>query len=109
MYLYIIQSGERGPYKIGITNDLVRRQDELQVGNPEVLYLVASFDFGSESRAQHAERELHKLFKDHRIRGEWFNTFICLKDADKDMRSDLRWQAKQFYTDRRAGKGVSNV
>lgn len=65
--VYFIQSGERGPIKIGKANDAASRMRELQVGSPARLRLLATVPGG------HAmETRLHRRFSRLRVSGEWF-------------------------------------
>lgn len=68
--IYFIQSGERGPVKIGYVQSgrsVDTRLAELQVGNPEQLRLLATAQGGPST-----ERKFHRAFSATRIRGEWF-------------------------------------
>lgn len=66
-FIYFVQVGAAGPIKIGITKNVKSRFSSLQVGHPEPLRLLASFE-GPPS----LERDLHALFRAHRLSGEWF-------------------------------------
>jgi hypothetical protein len=67
--VYFIQAGIYGPIKIGHTSTSVAtRRDNMQVGCPEVLYLLGTLPGGPE-----LEAELHARFAEHHLRGEWFN------------------------------------
>ena len=89
-YVYIIRSGENGPYKIGYSNNPDYRIEILQVGNPEKLYKIAAIDFKTEKRAQTVERQLHKMYSRAKIRGEWFRSDIELKRADDFFNTDCQ-------------------
>jgi hypothetical protein len=66
--IYLIQSGEDGPVKIGITSsDPRKRVAQLQTGNPTPLRLRATIS-GDAS----IERHLHSKFGQLRLNGEWF-------------------------------------
>ena len=67
--IYFIQAGRLGPIKIGHTNNGVEeRLKELQTGSPDKLILIGIIE-GDVKK----EQELHKRFKNYRVRGEWFN------------------------------------
>jgi hypothetical protein len=66
-FVYIIQSGDDGPVKIGTAKDPIMRVAELQTGSPYQLYLREVLVGGVR-----IERRLHKRFKDDRLQGEWF-------------------------------------
>ena len=65
--IYFIQSGEKGPIKIGFARDPEKRLRHLQGANPCELALLKAVhgDVGGEKR-------LHAQFAHLRIRGEWF-------------------------------------
>ena len=65
--IYFIQSGEKGPIKIGFTIDPEKRLGHLQCANPCELTLLKAIHGDMEE-----ERRLHEKFRHLRIRGEWF-------------------------------------
>lgn len=67
MDVYIIEV--EGKYKIGISEDIEDRFKVLQTANPSEILLVHTFDT---NRAGEAEKLLHKIFGNKRIRNEWF-------------------------------------
>ena len=70
--IYVIQSGtgKEAPVKIGKTTAQRKgkRKKELQIGNPEKLYVIAKLRGGKKREA-----ELHERFARSRIHGEWFH------------------------------------
>lgn len=66
--IYCIQQGSRGPIKIGWSREPRLRLEELQIGNPTPLRLVAAI-----SGTRSDESELHTRFAHLRIAGEWFS------------------------------------
>jgi hypothetical protein len=67
--IYVIAPAESTVVKIGYTiNKPSFRLGNLQVGNPEQL-VVRWAEEGDEQ----LERHLHAVFKDYRLRGEWFD------------------------------------
>jgi hypothetical protein len=63
--VYFIQRGEDGPIKIGSTGlDPRHRLAALQIGSAERLRLLGYL--------QSKETEIHSLFSEHRLSGEWF-------------------------------------
>lgn len=60
--------------KIGLAADPHKRLDALQIGNPVGLELLARFHYTTRSEAMRDEAVIHGLFKNYRIRGEWFLT-----------------------------------
>lgn len=76
MTIYFIQAGVRGPIKIGWAQDVERRRETLQVGNPARLRILAVVDCGRER-----ESEIHGMLRAHRIAGEWFRNCKEVRDA----------------------------
>lgn len=89
--VYLVRAGCAGPVKIGWAFDIEARVKTLQTGNREPLNLVA---FIAGSRV--LEIEMHRLFADRALRGEWFD------DRDGEI-SDVfcglmtRWKSGEFY------------
>jgi len=101
MYIYIIQAGRKGPYKIGVAKNVERRMSVLQTGNHKQLYIVAKFDFGSQKNALRAESTMHWIYRKNRIRGEWFNSQIRLEKADGYFKTNLAHQKKGLDREKR--------
>jgi len=74
--LYILQNGNTNQYKIGITNNLNRRLQQLQTGCPFELKIVKIWTHYNRKIIEKYERVLHRYFTKCgcRIRenGEWF-------------------------------------
>lgn len=66
-FVYLIKCGER--FKIGITNDMSRRMDQLRGQSPYPLELVHHAK-GYNNAGK--ESSLHKKYGEHRVHGEWF-------------------------------------
>jgi len=66
-YLYIIKTNEK--YKIGFTKNWNNRKKSYETHLPEykIIYLIKILD------AFNLEEYLHLLFKDKKVKGEWFN------------------------------------
>ena len=71
-HIYFVQSGKKGPIKIGIASNVCKRIDELQIGNPYKLNLIAAIPVTSRKMATDIEKWMHRRFKTQHIRGEWF-------------------------------------
>ena len=69
-FIYIIQLGDTGIYKIGISKDPHKRIKQLQTKCPIPLNLIF-FNYGHDY--DFAERYLHYHFKRQRVKGEWFD------------------------------------
>lgn len=67
--LYLIKAGEN--YKIGISTDINRRIQGLQTASPFKVICVAYYK--TEESARKVESQLHTLFKQYRLEGEWFD------------------------------------
>ena len=83
-HVYFIKSGRKSgsPIKIGVAKDVMRRLNELQIGNPIELILLAAFKANSDAHAYWLEKNLHKFFKEDHIRGEWFEK-VNMRKAEK--------------------------
>jgi len=94
-FVYIIRSGKRGAYKIGVAKNVESRLETLQTGNPAELFIIAKFDFGSKAKAYQMEYSLHRMFKRHRIRGEWFDNRIRMARIDAYYKTNFLSQKKE--------------
>jgi len=63
--IYLISDGDY--VKIGFSKDPDKRLNQLQIGSPRKLKLLAAFPGGRE-----VELKLHEIMERKRIRGEWF-------------------------------------
>lgn len=74
--LYILQNGDTDQYKIGITNNLNRRLQQLQTGCPYELKVVKLWTHYNRKIVEKYERVLHRYFTKSgckiRDNGEWF-------------------------------------
>jgi Meiotically up-regulated gene 113 len=66
--IYFIRAGN-GPIKIGISKNPIRRLRALQTPNAKPLTLLGVMEGDLET-----ERDIHRQFRNSRIRGEWFCT-----------------------------------
>lgn len=109
--IYFIRSGRH--VKIGYTkHSMKRRLEDLQIGNPVKLEALAMIEGD-----RRAELDVHDLFNDIRVQGEWFKltdevrAFIAassprsVEEVDRENR--LRWAQQAF--DRRAANADINV
>ena len=76
MKVYFIQSGIKGPIKIGVANNVESRLKFLQTGCPEKLSLIIEIICKSRKHAFEIEKQLHKRFGFLRLNGEWFKPRI---------------------------------
>lgn len=69
-HVYLINILDTNNYKIGISKNVKGRLSTLQNSNPVDMHIVST----CLSRwARRLEKELHQVFLEKRIRGEWFN------------------------------------
>lgn len=69
------------PIKIGFSVDVDMRIDSLSCGSP---YPVTLLGFWETGNGDLEEREIHKQFADHRLKGEWFrpsNSLLTLIES----------------------------
>lgn len=72
IWVYVIEHGDTGYCKIGISTNLPRRLAHLQSGTPFVLSLAYEMEFADRDRAFAVERGAHQRMTGFRARGEWF-------------------------------------
>jgi hypothetical protein len=65
--LYVIQRGDDGPIKVGISRRLKQRISQLQNGSAEKLLVLRVYKMAEVEKAVHAELE-----RTSRLEGEWF-------------------------------------
>lgn len=75
-YLYVIAASEQGPVKLGRSATPQKRLKQLQTGSQDRLQLFYSVLVESDVRL---EKELHRLNRHLRRKGEWFD--MTVKDA----------------------------
>jgi len=79
--VYLFKSGRH--YKIGKTNDTVRRGNELRIQLPEKMDLIHSIKTDDPSGV---EAYWHRRFESKRMNGEWFDL------SSMDVRAFKRWR-----------------
>ena len=70
-YLYFISDGEK--VKIGISEDVKRRIENLQSANHKRLTVLETRCFRNRYYAKKKEKQLHEQYKDFCVGGEWFD------------------------------------
>ena len=70
-YIYLIQKNTESIYKIGISDNPLKRVKQLQTGNSSRLHLIKVFPVAN---ARAIEKRLHRLLMFYRCSpsGEWF-------------------------------------
>lgn len=69
-FVYVVQSGNGGPVKIGSAGSVLSRLVHLQIGNPVELTIPAVVMCGAR---HNIELATHGLLERHWVRGEWFD------------------------------------
>jgi len=82
--IYFIQAGENGPIKIGQSDNPQERLNQLQTANPYKLKLLWIYCGDS-----YSEAEIHKMFLQELIRGEWFHPSDSLFTFIRDELNNL--------------------
>lgn len=85
-YVYLVQHGARKEYKIGRTNNPIRREGELNIELPERLQPIHLIETDDPSGI---ERYWHNRFANKRKNGEWFEL------SPADLKAFKRW--KKIY------------
>lgn len=65
-YIYVMKNQRNGFFKIGSSKNPEYREETLQAEEPEIVKISAT------PGPKEIERQLHRLFSDKRLRGEWF-------------------------------------
>ncbi|MFA7102583.1 MAG: GIY-YIG nuclease family protein [Bacteroidales bacterium] len=71
-FLYLMEDLTNNLNKIGISNKPQFREKTLQSEKPQIV-IVATKQYPSRKIALSFEKALHELYKEKRVRGEWFN------------------------------------
>jgi predicted GIY-YIG superfamily endonuclease len=72
-YVYVCSESGSRRIKIGVSNDVKRRLEELQTGNAHSIELWFLLPFQRREDADQVERYLHDLYAKYRVSGEWFD------------------------------------
>lgn len=95
--IYFIQGNETRLIKIGHARHALERLSHLQTGSPDILDLI-----GVQIGHKDKEKELHALFSNYRMHGEWFEScqqiYIYIKNHCSTNHSDIfmaEWAIKE--------------
>ena len=73
MSVYFIANRRANAVKIGLTVDIWKRLDMLQIGTPDRLVLIGLIDTShANCNDRVVERRWHERWASHRVKGEWF-------------------------------------
>lgn len=72
-HLYLLQEGDAGPCKVGISRNALWRRADLQSGNPRTLHLRALFIAPDRRDAILAEASTLEHFAVAHLTGEWLD------------------------------------
>ena len=79
--LYAITDGTY--VKLGYSSNIPARIKAMQTGHPEPLTLSWKYYTGTtESEAKRLETKLHRFCRNHKVRGEWFNS-DCMAQVER--------------------------
>lgn len=74
-YLYVM-GPDNGPYKVGIADDVYRRQTSVQTGSPVDIIIHSLAKAVDRYSAENIEQLIHAELRPYLARGEWFNANI---------------------------------
>jgi predicted GIY-YIG superfamily endonuclease len=93
--LYVIQRGDDGPIKVGISRNVNQRVKDLQTGSAERLNVLRVYKMADVERAIHAELE-----RKSRLEGEWFPAdLLSLVDRFFNVDFDVTWKRARVKRD----------
>ena len=74
-FVYLFYNADNKKFKIGKSNNFLRRRREIQSTSGSVIYNVITLQLepGYDETNGFIEKKLHEFFKDKREVGEWFN------------------------------------
>jgi len=82
-YVYLIKHGSRREYKIGFTNNRIRREGEIRIELPEKVEPIHVIETDDPAGV---EAYWHNRFREKRLEGEWFSLTV------DDVQSFKRWR-----------------
>src|ERR1051325_6662794 len=99
LILYVMQRGDDGPIKVGISVNAKKRLKTLQTGNAEKLKLLRVFTMRDVEKAIHGELE-----REARLHGEWFPAellpnILRFFSVPEDIQSKRLWKRHSVRQD----------
>ena len=90
-FIYFVSDGTF--VKIGKANDILSRFNTLQTSNANELSVLSIIPCKNAASASMGEKELHRIYRDYRIRGEWFDVLkdITERNGVVSMFPSERW------------------
>lgn len=85
-YVYFLSAGDH--MKIGWARDVRERMKFVQTGNAHDVDLMTVI---VDERAQNLERILHFFFREHHVKGEWYDYWISAEDREKIASAFEQW------------------
>ncbi len=82
-YVYLLKHGSRNEYKIGRTNNQLRREGEIRLELPEEIKPIHYIETDDPAGIEHY---WHSRFKSKRMKGEWFTLTLS------DVQAFKRWR-----------------
>lgn len=92
-FLYVIVN-ENGRVKIGISEDPIKRANNLSTGSGYMCKCVCYWDVGTKAPA--LEKKLHEDFNKYRILGEWFSETLPISSIEEKMISYTKFEVSQY-------------
>ena len=93
-WVYIVQCA--GHVKIGVSDNVQARIDQMKVGNPFKIKLIATIGCEGRKKAFALEKKIHELFYDYRKDGEWFVFNCVFKLNDIPIEEEIDWADKNW-------------
>ena len=77
-YMYFI-SDQRNRIKVGVTGNLKKRLETLQIGNADKLTVLTAIEYDNGHEAYLAEGRVKISMQKYKLRGEWYHSQILKK------------------------------
>jgi predicted GIY-YIG superfamily endonuclease len=98
MYHVYVVKDKRHECKVGMTKNVQARVKQLQTGHPMSLSVAKVFSFESKMQALHIEKSIHKMYRNHKMKGEWFNkSWFKVFCAQLDKYGSIEILTRQYH------------